>query len=171
MSKDAWKRYLPGGGWRYDVEAEGLKANLTDVQAAIGRAQLRHFDETQERRAAVASRYDAQIVHVPGLTLPLRPMSGRHAWHLYAVRVRPSFGTSRDDLITELSRRGIGSSVHFIPVHQLSWFSHECVMPSGGFPGADAVFAETLSLPMDQVMSESDVDTVCAALAEIGGAR
>ncbi|HEY8621293.1 MAG TPA: DegT/DnrJ/EryC1/StrS aminotransferase family protein [Dermatophilaceae bacterium] len=171
MSKDAWRRYLPGGGWRYDVQDDGLKANMTDVQAAIGRAQLRGFEATQARRAEAAARYDSLIVNIPGLTLPLRPMSGRHAWHLYAVRVRPNFGVGRDDLITALSERGIGTSVHFIPVHRLTWFSHICLRAPGGFPGAESVFDETLSLPMDQVLTDEDISTVCTALAEIGGSR
>lgn len=171
MSKDAWMRYLPGGGWRYDVEVEGLKANMTDVQAAIGRAQLRVFERGQQRRAEVAQRYDANIVGIEGLTLPPRPLRGKHAWHLYAVRVRPSYGTPRDDLVDALRDRGIGASVHFIPLHQLTWFARQCVIPRRGLPGADEVFAETLSLPMDQVINDGEVDTVCDALAEIGAGR
>jgi dTDP-4-amino-4,6-dideoxygalactose transaminase len=171
MSRDAWRRYLPGGGWRYDVEADGLKANMTDVQAAIGRAQLRRFELTQARRSAVAARYDSLVVDIPGLTMPLRPMSGTHAWHLYAVRVRPNYGVGRDDLITALSKRGIGTSVHFIPVHRLTWFSQVALQAPGGFPGAESVFDQTLSLPMDQVLTAEDVETVCTALAEIGGSR
>lgn len=171
MSTDAWRRYLPGAGWRYDVEDDGLKANMTDVQAAIGRAQLRRFESTQERRADTAARYDSLIVDIPGLTLPPRPMSGRHAWHLYAVRVRPSFGVSRDDLIAALSERGIGTSVHFIPIHRLTWYRQVCLQQPCGFPGAESVFDQTLSLPMDQVMTDDDVVAVCTALAEIGISR
>ena len=140
LSKDAWRRYLPGGTWRYDVEDDGIKANMTDVQAAIGRAQLRRFEATQARRARTAARYDSLVVDIPGITMPLRPMSGTHAWHLYAVRVRPSFGVSRDGLITALAERGIGTSVHFIPVHRLTWYGRVCLQPPGGFPGAEAVF-------------------------------
>jgi dTDP-4-amino-4,6-dideoxygalactose transaminase len=171
MSKDAWRRYLPGGGWRYDVVDDGLKANMTDVQAAIGRAQLRRFASTQARRAEAAELYDSLVVDIPGLTLPPRPMSGRHAWHLYAVRVRPSFGVGRDDLIAALSERGIGTSVHFIPIHRLTWYSRVCLQAPGGFPGAEGVFDQTLSLPMDHVMTDEDVVTVCTALAEIGESR
>ena len=171
LSKDAWRRYLPGGDWRYDVMDDGLKANMTDVQAAIGRAQLRRFDETQARRAKRAARYDSLIVDIPGLTLPPRPLSGVHAWHLYAVRVRPDFGVRRDDLITALGERGIGTSVHFIPVHRLTWYGRLCRQAPGGFPGAEGVFEQTLSLPLDQVLTDEDVETVCTALAEIGGAR
>src|SRR6476661_3472861 len=67
MSRDAWKRYTPGSGWRYDIDVAGLKANMTDVQAAIGRAHLRHFPAWQERRAELAARYDEQLSSIPGI--------------------------------------------------------------------------------------------------------
>lgn len=171
MSTDAWRRYQPGGAWRYDVAEDGLKANLTDVQAAIGRAQLRRFDTTQARRAAVAARYDRNLAGVSGLTLPPRPGRGRHAWHLYAVRVRPAYGRHRDDLAGDLAARGIGSSVHFIPVHRLTWFAGRCLGPRGGWPQAERVFEETLSLPLDAVLTDSDVDRVSDTLATLGGPR
>jgi len=171
MSRDAWRRYSPGASWRYDVADDGLKANLTDVQAAIGRAQLRRFDTDQARRREVAARYDAQLSSLPWVSLPPRPVEGRHAWHLYAVRVHPGFPVARDELIDRLNDLGIGTSVHFIPLHRLTWHVEHCVVPAGGLPGADAVFATTLSLPFDQNLSDDDVDEVCAALWRIGGTR
>ncbi len=77
MSRDAWRRYLPGGSWRYDVDTTGLKANLTDVQAAIGRAQLRYLPAWQQRRAEIADRYDERLADVPGLRLPSAPARRR----------------------------------------------------------------------------------------------
>ncbi len=171
MSRDAWRRYSPGASWRYDVADDGLKANLTDVQAAIGRAQLRRFDTDQARRREVAARYDAQLSSLPWVSLPPRPVEGRHAWHLYAVRVHSGFPVARDELIDRLNDLGIGTSVHFIPLHRLTWHVEHCVVPAGGLPGADAVFATTLSLPFDQNLSDDDVDEVCAALWRIGGTR
>lgn len=171
MSRDAWRRYTPGASWRYDVADDGLKANLTDVQAAIGRAQLRRFDADQARRVELAARYDAQLAGLPSISLPPRPVEGRHAWHLYAVRIQPGFPVSRDELIDRLSALGIGSSVHFIPLHRLTWHVNHCVVPAGGLPGADRVFEGTLSLPFDQNMTDDDVDEVCAALRQIGSAR
>ncbi|GAB3062851.1 DegT/DnrJ/EryC1/StrS family aminotransferase [Intrasporangium mesophilum] len=170
MSADAWRRYLPGGGWRYDVAVDGIKANMTDVQAAIGRAQLRHFDEYQARRAAVADRYDSGLAAIGGIRRPPRPTDGTHAWHLYAVRVLPEYAVTRDELIDLLRAVGIGTSVHFIPVHRLTWFRRSCIVPAGGLPGADSVFGSTLSLPMDPVVKDAEVDAVCAALGGLGGA-
>ncbi|MDQ2755597.1 MAG: DegT/DnrJ/EryC1/StrS family aminotransferase [Actinomycetota bacterium] len=168
MSRDAWRRYLPGATWRYDVAVDGLKANLTDVQAAIGRAQLRRFGTDQARRSQIADRYDAQLQGLDGIQLPPRPETGRHAWHLYAVRVRPEFVLTRDRLMERLAAQGVGTSVHFIPLHQLTWHARNSVLPGDGLPGADSVFAQTLSLPFDQNLRDDDVDEVCTALWETG---
>jgi dTDP-4-amino-4,6-dideoxygalactose transaminase len=165
MSQDAWRRYLPGGSWRYDVDEPGLKANITDVQAAIGRAQLACLPGWQARREHLATRYDAALADVPGLILPLRPAHGKHAWHLYQVRVTPRCGVSRDLIIDALTRQGIGTSVHFIPVHQLSGYRRilgpeEC----RSVPVTDLVAQEVLSLPLYPSLAEADVTHVTDAL-------
>ncbi len=170
MSRDAWRRYLPGANWRYRVEADGLKANMTDVQAAIGRAQLGHLGGWQERRRELAERYDKHLAQLPGITAPWRPRQGRHAWHLYVVRVGPEHGLGRDALITELARRGIDCSVHFIPLHHQPWFQRRWGEAlAHGFPGADAVFGEIVSLPLYPSLADGDVDRVCEAIADLGG--
>lgn len=165
MTSDAWRRYLPGGSWRYSVREAGLKANLSDVHAAIGRAQLRHLDDWQRRRHELAARYAAGLDHLVGLDLPRSPARGEHAWHLYVVRVRPEFGISRDELSSVLADQGIGTSVHFIPLHHMPRFRDVGVLPRAGLPGADRVFTEILSLPFHQGLTDIEVDTVCAALA------
>jgi perosamine synthetase len=169
MSRDAWKRYVPGSGWRYTVETAGLKANMTDVQAAIGRAQLRHFPDWQARRAELTARYDLGLKGVEGIALPARPSTGRHAWHLYVLRVLPSFGPDRDSFIAELAARGISCSVHFIPLHQLPYLRE---LDDGGgdrFPVADEVFEQIVSLPLYPSLSDDEVDRVCDAIAELRG--
>lgn len=167
MSTDSWRRTLPGGSWQYTVEEDGLKANMTDLQAAIGRAQLRHLGGWQRRRALLAARYTARLRGIPGLGLPGEPSDGRHAWHLYVVRVGPRFGMSRDELAVRLAERGIGSSVHFIPLHRLGYFRRTTLRPAGGLPGADTLFPRLLSLPLHPGLSENQVDRVCAALVQL----
>jgi len=167
MTKDAWRRYLPGGDWRYSVEQAGVKANLSDVHAAIGRAQLRHLDTWQRRRHELAASYAAGLSGIPGLGVPQDPADGEHAWHLYVVRVTSGTGVTRDEMSRALADRGIGTSVHFIPLHHFPHFRDVCVMPPTGLPGAEAVFAETLSLPLHQGLTDKDVATVVDALASI----
>ena len=170
MSHDAWRRYLPGGSWRYDVAEPGLKANITDVQAAIGRAQLGCLPAWQRRREQLAASYDAALAHVPGLILPRRPAQGRHAWHLYQVRVTPGCAVSRDLLIDALATQQIGTSVHFIPVHQLSAYRRiltpdEC----RAVPVTDQVAEEVVSLPMYPGLTEAELARVTDAVAAITG--
>ncbi|MFI0404862.1 DegT/DnrJ/EryC1/StrS family aminotransferase [Actinomadura sp. 3N508] len=163
MSKDSWRRYLPGGSWRYDVKTVGLKANMTDVQAAIGRAQLAALPGWQERRAEIVAGYDAALGGLPGLVLPQRNLDGvRHAWHLYQVRVQ-----DRDAISGELEAAGVATSVHFIPANQMTAYrellgADECAR----VPVTDRVGEELLSLPLYPGLTADGQDRVIAALTE-----
>ena len=167
MSGDAWRRYHRSGTWRYTVEEAGMKANFTDLQAAIGREQLRRLPAWQQRRAAIAARYDAQLAGIEGLELPPRPAADAHAWHLYIVRIHPRpFGIDRDTAAERLAEAGIGTSVHFIPVHHLPYFRNLLGLEAcGELSAADQIFPRLLSLPMFPGLTDSDVDRVCEALA------
>jgi perosamine synthetase len=169
MSRDAWRRYGPGNSWRYAVDHEGLKANFTDLQAAIAIGQLTHLSHWQARRVELAARYDAQLRDVPGIVLPPRPAPGEgiHAWHLYVVRVRPPYRLTRDELIDQLAERGIGTSVHFVPVHRFGRFQRLLGNVSAVMPNAERLADELLSLPMHPQLTEDDVDYVCAQLVAL----
>jgi dTDP-4-amino-4,6-dideoxygalactose transaminase len=164
LSRDAWRRHLPGGSWRYDVAEIGVKANLTDLQAAIGRAQLAALNGWHARRGELVARYDtafAELVFDGVLRLPYRPAS--HAWHLYQLRV-----PGRDKLITRLAEEGIGTSVHFVPVHQLTAYRRllgpdECAT----VPLTDAVAEELLSLPLYPGLADDQVDRVADQVSEL----
>lgn len=167
MSRDAWRRYEPGSGWRYDVAVDGLKANFTDLQAAIGLGQLAHLNAWQARRAELADRYDAQLRDVPGLVLPPRPTDGHHAWHLYPIRIEPGFGPSRDELIAALTERGVGTSVHFIPVHRFPYFRQLLGDATPDLPVAERIADQLLSLPLHPHLSDDAVDRVCAQILSL----
>jgi perosamine synthetase len=146
-----------------------MKANFTDLQAAIGREQLHHLTAWQQRRAAIAARYDAQLGDVRGLALPPRPVGGTHAWHLYIARIdHRAFGMDRDTVSDRLADAGIGTSVHFIPVHHLPHFRDLIGLEAcSELSAADRVFPQLLSLPMHPGLTDSDVDRVCGALADL----
>jgi perosamine synthetase len=169
MTQDAWKRYLPGSGWRYGVAVAGVKANMTDVQAAIGRAQLKHFESWQDRRERLARDFDERLARIEGLSGPAWPADGLHAWHLYVIQVQPEFGVSRDDLITRLSLRGVDCSVHFIPLHHQPYFQ-ELLAAQGPqeFPVADEVFPRIVSLPFYPGLSEEMTDRLWSEIEAIG---
>jgi dTDP-4-amino-4,6-dideoxygalactose transaminase len=163
MSKDAWRRYLPGGSWRYDVHDLGFKANITDLQAAIGRAQLAALPGWQSRRAQIFARYDAALAdHVESGRIGLTARHPGHSLHLYQVRVH-----NRDRAITALGEAGIGTSVHFIPVHQLSGFAKLLgADEAAAVPVTDRLGDELLSLPLYPGLTDDAVDLVTSRLGE-----
>ncbi|MDQ2750997.1 MAG: DegT/DnrJ/EryC1/StrS family aminotransferase [Actinomycetota bacterium] len=171
MTKDAWRRYEPGATWRYDVDEGGMKANFTDLQAAIGLGQLAHLTAWQARRADLAERYDAQLAGVPGIVAPPRPTSGRHAWHLYVVRVHDGYGRTRDDLAAELATCGVGTSVHFIPVHRFRYFQRLLGDQAMQLPTAERLADQVLSLPLHPHLTDADVDFVCAQIRKLAATR
>jgi dTDP-4-amino-4,6-dideoxygalactose transaminase len=169
MSRDAWKRYLPGSGWRYEVDVAGIKANMTDVQAAIGRGQLQHLAYWQDRRLELARAYDRRLSSIEGLRTPPWPAGGQHAWHLYVINVESEFGVDRDGFIRQLADRGVDCSVHFIPLHHQPYFQRLlATQVKQTFPVADAVFPGIVSLPFYPALSDEMVDRVCE---EIDGIR
>jgi dTDP-4-amino-4,6-dideoxygalactose transaminase len=164
MSRDAWKRYLPGASWRYAVTEDGLKANMTDLSAAIGRAQLHHLDRWQRRREILASLYHLHLQGVQGVRCPPIPNAGRHAWHLYVIRV----SCDRDTLIERLAQLGIDCSVHFIPIHRFPYFRQLLGEPQcESVPVADAEWERIVSLPLHCELDDDSVRRICEVLADL----
>lgn len=162
INRDAFDRYRSSvPAWQYDVVAPGFKYNLTDPAAAMGIVQLGRADEMRDRRAAIAATYDGAFAGI-GLDLPAHgPPGTEHSWHLYPVRLPD--GVDRDGFIQEMSARGIGTSVHFIPLHlQPYWRDFGGHRPTD-FPVATAEFSRVVSLPIFSAMSASQVERVVAA--------
>jgi dTDP-4-amino-4,6-dideoxygalactose transaminase len=168
ISQDAFDRYVSKTpAWFYKVVAAGFKYNLTDIAAAIGIEQLRKIDRFLERRQTLAARYDAALADLP-LVLPPRPdADSTHAWHLYVVRLSAGAPFRRDELINRLSERGIGTSVHFIPLHRQPYWRENCVAEPARFPVAEAAFDAMLTLPLYTRMSDADQARVIDALKSL----
>jgi dTDP-4-amino-4,6-dideoxygalactose transaminase len=169
LDRDAFDRFnRVGASWSYDIVAPGFKYNLTDLAAAIGIAQLRRVHEFQAGRQAVAEHYLKTLAGLP-LDLPPRaPGNGLHAWHLFPIRVHPGARCGRDELIGRFAKAGIGVSVHYRPLHQMS-FWRDRPGAAGEFPNADRYFAGALTLPLYPGMSESEADEVVSLLHETLG--
>jgi len=168
ISRDAFDRYTSRvPAWFYEVVAAGFKYNLTDIASAIGIEQLRKIDRFQQRRAWLAQRYDEGLADLP-LQLPAHPAFGStHAWQLYVIRLQEGAGVERDALINELAERGIGTSVHFIPLHRQPYWRDSCGLNPEAFPVAEASFETMLTLPLYTRMLDADQDRVIAALHEL----
>jgi len=168
IDRDAWRRYGPGGSWYYDVTEAGFKANLTDFQAALGLSQLRRESAIRERRTSIAARYSQafaaldELVELPGVQEGLRS-----AWHLYPLRVAGAAAHRRNQLIQDLERRGIGTSVHFIPLHLRSYARQRYGYRGGEFPACEDAYSRLISLPLYAAMSDADVDHVITAVMDL----
>ncbi|HJW20916.1 MAG TPA: DegT/DnrJ/EryC1/StrS aminotransferase family protein [Candidatus Limnocylindrales bacterium] len=171
ISRDAWRRYTAGGSWYYEIEDVGFKYNLTDLAAAIGLVQLQRADETRLARERIADAYDARLREL-GLEdlvdLPARPPAGDvHAWHLYPIRLREGAarrGVDRGAVIDALGADGIGTSVHFIPLHLHPYYRRTYGYARGDFPNAERAYDTEISLPIYPDLGLEDVDRVALAL-------
>ncbi|MDM5177335.1 DegT/DnrJ/EryC1/StrS family aminotransferase [Massilia sp. DJPM01] len=168
ISQDAFDRYTSRTpAWFYDVVAAGFKYNLTDLASAMGIEQLRKIDRFLLRRQQLAQAYATGLQGLP-LRLPPVPGPGSsHAWHLYVVRLEPGARLGRDELIARLSELGIGTSVHFIPLHRHPFWRDSCGLRPEQFPVAEASFGCMLSLPLYTRMSDADQQRVIATLSEL----
>ncbi len=168
MSRDAWKRYDKGGSWRYEVVAPGFKYNMTDIQAALGLWQLRKLERFQHRRREIVAVYQQAFGAEEALKVPVeRPWVG-HAWHLYVLRLRPGvLRIGRDQFITELAARNIGTSVHFIPIHLHPYYRDKYGYRPTAFPVAYDSFQRMMSLPLNPRLNDEDVADVIDAVSDV----
>ena len=168
ISRDAFDRYTSTKpSWHYEVIAPGFKYNLTDIASSIGLQQLKKAWAFQERRQEMAERYDAELAGLP-ITLPPQPENGDlHSWHLYAIRLKDSAGISREDFIQQMSARGIGCSVHFIPLHLHPYWQKAYDLQPHDFPAAWRAYEQAVSLPLYTKMTDEDQTRVIAAVKDV----
>jgi len=169
LSRDAWKRYTAEGSWRYDVLVPGFKDNLTDVHAAIGLVQLDKLERNLARRAEIASRYTQAFADMPELIpAPEAPPGNRHAHHLYILRLnRARLRIDRNRFFEALHQRGIGASVHFIPVYRFSYYRQQFGWQPADFPVAESIFETCISLPCYPRLRDDQVQRVIETVGEI----
>jgi dTDP-4-amino-4,6-dideoxygalactose transaminase len=168
ISSDAFHRYVSKSpAWFYEVVAAGFKYNLTDIASALGIAQLHKIDRFLARREQMAAAYHEALAGLPLLLPPTAPAGSSHAWHLYVVRLEPHARLGRDELIAQLAQRGIGTSVHFIPLHRQPYWRDTCALTPAQFPVAEASFQRMLTLPLYTRMTDADQARVIAALADL----
>lgn len=168
MSRDAWRRYEKGAKWYYEVILPGFKYNMTDIQAALGLAQLRKLDQFQRRRREVVAAYNSAFRNIEALEIPVERQGVEHAWHLYVLRLRPeAMRIGRDQFIEELRVRNIGTSVHFIPIHLHPYYQRKYGYQPGDLPVAYENYTRMISLPLHPGLSDHDVADVIEAVLDV----
>jgi dTDP-4-amino-4,6-dideoxygalactose transaminase len=168
LNRDAFDRFSKvGASWAYDVVSPGFKYNLTDVAAAIGVVQIGRANVLQSGRQHAAERYLKRLAGLP-LDCPAPAPSGSlHSWHVFPIRLHKTARISRDDAIAALTAQGIGTSVHYRPLHQMTYWQQRYAFRPNEFPESDRYFAGALSLPLFPTMTDEEVDRVVGALQEL----
>jgi UDP-4-amino-4-deoxy-L-arabinose-oxoglutarate aminotransferase len=165
IERDAWKRYGKGGNPEYDIQRPGFKYNLTDMQAALGLAQLSRLDEINHRRSEIAGLYMEGLKGIEGLELPGVPDYPHvHAWHLFIIKI---LSMDRGLFMEKLSQYNIGYGLHFPACHRLSYVKRQFATGMGMLPETERAADKILSLPLFPDMKNDDVFYVCEAIREI----
>ena len=156
-----------GRGSLYDVRVAGFKANLSDVLAAIALCQLDKLERHREIRRRHVEAYDAAVAELPGITPLARDPRDGHAHHLYVVRIdQDEAGADRDAYQRALTEENIGTSIHFLPVHRLTYY-RERFADQPRLPVAERAGGEVLSLPLSPAHSEADIADAIEALRRV----
>jgi len=158
------------GPWVYEMHEVGFNYRITDIQCALGTSQLSKLDRFKSRRAEIVAGYNAAFAGVAHVTPPPPAPAARPCWHLYVVRIDfASLGKTRSQVMAELRALGIGTQVHYIPVHLQPFYRNTYGYGPGKCPRAEAYYEECLSLPLYPSMSDGDVDRVVSAVSAVVG--
>ncbi len=168
MSKDAWKRFSDDGYKHYQIVFPGFKYNMTDIQASLGIHQLRKVERFHERRQQVWDEYNRRLKDLPLILPTATDPTSRHGLHLYIILVDDTkTKITRDQLITELHKRKIGTGVHYLGLNWHPFYQQEFGYKIGDFPNSDFISERTLSIPFSAKLTDEDVNDVVKALEDI----
>jgi dTDP-4-amino-4,6-dideoxygalactose transaminase len=170
LNRDAFDRFRNvGASWAYDVVAPGFKYNLTDVAAAIGVVQLSRAETLQASRQRAAESYLRKLADLPLDCPAAAPPGGLHAWHMFPIRLHKNARANRDDLIAGLTAESIGTSVHYRPLHEMTYWKERYHCEQSEFPVASRYFEGAVTLPLFAGMTYAEVDRVANAVHAILG--
>jgi len=155
------------GPWYYEMQDLGYNYRITDIQCALGLAQLKRLDQFVARRREIVRQYNEAFASLPWLRTPglARPENrDLTSWHLYTVQIDfTSIGKTRTEVMSGLKRRGVGTQVLYIPVYLQPWYRQTYGYKPGKCPKAEEYYQRALSLPLYPAMSDADVERVITA--------
>lgn len=168
IDRDVWDRYNSNKKkWFYEVVEPGFKYNMTDIAAAMGIEQLKKAFVFLEKRKKTAEMYNKAFSGYDFIKLP--PFSENHAWHLYTIRINEDkLKITRDEFINKMFEKGIGVSVHFIPLHIMPYYKRKYGLKPDDFPNALKKYQQTVSLPIYPDLTEEQVNRVINAVIQTG---
>lgn len=148
--------------WYYEMRRLGYNYRITDIQCALGISQLKHIDGWLARRAEIAADYDSAFADIDAIATRSNREGFKSAHHLYVIQI-----DKRDEVWLGLRQRGIGSQIHYIPVHFQPYYRERYGYRAGDFPAAEAHYAGCLSIPIYPKMTDEDVHQVVSTIKEV----
>lgn len=168
ISKDAWKRYNKEGYKHWELLMPGYKYNMFDIQASIGIHQLKKIETFLNRREQIANQYNAAFNNVNEIKLLKHRKGIKHAHHLYVIVLKTELlKVSRDVILNEIQKRGIGLAVHFRALHLQPFFKQHFNLKKGMFPQAEYFSERVLSLPIYPKMTDDDTARVIETVLDV----
>ena len=156
------------GPWYYEMQQLGFNYRMTDIQAALGCSQLRKLDFFKKRRRHIVASYNRAFTGMKFLKMPTEPENVSSCFHLYAVQIDfAALGKTRTPVMAELRNKGIGTQVHYIPVHTQPFYKRNYGYKEGDYPVAEKYYAQELSLPLYSGLTDEDVNSVVMAIKEV----
>ncbi len=161
IDKDAWNRYSEKGNWYYEVVAPGYKYNFTDIQAALGLAQLKKLKKMLELRKKIYNKYNAAFEKNELIKIFKTKNDRESSHHLYPILINfKKLNINRSKFIDELKKEGIGTSVHFIPLYRHPYYKNTFKLKFGDFPISEKVYPNMISLPIWPGMTKEQIEKV-----------
>jgi dTDP-4-amino-4,6-dideoxygalactose transaminase len=164
ISRDAWERYSEKGNWYYEIQECGYKYNISDIHAALGIHQIKKLDKFINIRRKYAKIYREFLCSNEKIILPYEMPNISHVYHLYPILLKYY---SRNKFIDEMRAKGIGCSVHFIPLHLHPFYKKTFGFKKGDFPVAEWVYDNEVSLPLYPKLCNDDLIYISNTINEI----
>lgn len=169
INRDIWTRFTEKqANWEYDVVAPGFKYNMPDINAAIGLAQLEKAAVYRAQRQQCAAFYlktlkECKLIDLPVCNVPAE----YHAWHLFPIILHSNQKISRNEFIQKMSEKGIGTSVHYKPLHRMTYYSKKYHLKPGNFPNTEKIWEGTVSLPIYPELRIDELKYICDSVLQI----
>jgi len=169
IDRDVWDRFTSEvSSWEYDVVEAGYKYNMPDINAAVGLAQLEYAEEFRKERQRVAEFYFNNLNQIRELDLPKCHVPFEdHAWHLFPVVLNENSSVSRNIFIEEMSEAGIGTSVHYKPLHRMSYYKEKYQLNEKDYPNCEKTWKGNVSLPIFPYMKLNELQYICNTITDI----
>lgn len=169
IDRDIWARFTDNkSSWEYDVIAPGFKYNMSDVNAAIGLAQLAKAEYFRSERQRCAEYYYHELKDLKCIDLPVCKNSlEEHSWHLFPVTILPDAPVTRNHFIQLMADQGIGTSVHYKPLYRMSYYRETYKLDSADFPDSEKIWKGTVSLPIYPDLTDQELEFICKCIKEI----